>query len=186
MQQQSQIITDRKTQRRTRRDGDTQRGGEAGAKRKGNSSGNLGARRRRADNARTSSSGRTARKLIFAPLDVAARRRCAAALIVNYGAVTTGSTAMLNDDVAMSSRFDDLRPSLAARPPPALQPLVVDGSGAAIRSANRSRAPTGRCRRSFLAGCPSACDDRPSRPVVLLPVSFYSTFSFAAFLACNK
>jgi len=130
-----------------------------------------------------------ARKLIFArdaakaPLDVAARRRCAA-LIVNYGAVTTGSTAMLNDDVAMSSRFDDLRPSLAA--PPALQPLVIDGSGDAIRPANRSRAPTGRCRRSFLAGCPSACDDRPSRPVVLLPVSFYSTFSFAAFLACNK
>jgi len=88
-----------------------------------------------------------ARKLIFArdaakaPLDVAARRRCAAALIVNYGAVTTGSTAMLNDDVAMSSRFDDLRPSSAARPPrppPALQPLVIDGSGAAIRPANRS------------------------------------------------
>jgi len=102
-----------------------------------------------------------ARKLIFArdaakaPLDVAARRRCAA-LIVNYGAVTTGSTAMLNDDVAMSSRFDDLRPSLAAPPPPrppALQPLVIDGSGDAIRPANRSRAPTGRCRRSFLAGC---------------------------------
>ena len=88
-----------------------------------------------------------ARKLIFArdaakaPLDVAARRRCAA-LIVNYGAVTTGSTAMLNDDVAMSSRFDDLRPSLAAPPPrpppPALQPLVIDGSGDAIRPANRS------------------------------------------------
>ena len=91
-----------------------------------------------------------ARKLIFArdawrkrhsmlPLDGAVRR--CAALIVNYGAVTTGSTAMLNDDVAMSSRFDDLRPSLAARPPrppPALQPLVIDGSGDAIRPANRS------------------------------------------------
>jgi len=51
---------------------------------------------------------------------------------------------MLNDDVAMSSRFDDLRPSLAAPPPrprpppPALQPLVIDGSGDAIRPANRS------------------------------------------------